>query len=93
MPNLSIKLNPVEESTSVAIWAKKAASQAIFEPTDDLPGFHAYVEGARGAWGIGKTRQESRQDLEEVLIDWATLKLSKGHSIPPFGGVDLTPGR
>ncbi len=83
-----------ERTTLVAIWAKKAALQAVYERTDDLPGYHAYVVGARGAWGIGKTHEEARQDLEEVLVDWARLKLDIGqHDIPAFGGLDLIPDR
>lgn len=77
----------------IAAWASAAISHAEVEPIKDPNGYFATVPGARGAWGFGETIAEAIAELEEVLVDWATLKLSNGHkSIPAMGGIHLVSG-
>lgn len=59
-------------------WAGAAITYASVEPIEDPCGYFATVPGARGAWGFGETTAEAIAELEEVLVDWATLKLSNG---------------
>ncbi len=91
---IEVNTQTKERTSLIGIWAEKAASQAYFERTDDLPGYHAYVEGARGAWGLGATQDEAREDLEKVLVEWAKLMLDLGRDdIPAIGGMDLCSNR
>ena len=77
----------------IATWANAAISHAEVEPIEDPNGYFATVPGARGAWGFGETVAEAINELEEVLVDWATLKLSNGHKgIPAMGGIHLGSG-
>ena len=62
----------------IATWASAAISHAEVEPIEDPNGYFATVPGARGAWGFGETVAEATTELEEVLVDWATLKLPNG---------------
>ena len=74
----------------IARWANAAICHAEVEPIEDPNGYFATVPGARGAWGFGETVAEAITELEEVLVDWARLKLSNGRkSIPAMGGIHL----
>ncbi len=77
----------------IAAWASAAISHAEVEPIQDPNGYFATVPGALGAWGFGETIAEAIAELEEVLVDWATLKLSNGRKgIPAMGGIHLVSG-
>ena len=74
----------------IARWARLAVSHATTDAIADPPGFVASVVGIRGAWGFGCTREQAFEELESVLIDWASLKLDDGDDdIPSMEGVHL----
>ncbi|MHB8914118.1 MAG: type II toxin-antitoxin system HicB family antitoxin [Minisyncoccota bacterium] len=52
--------------------------------------YFATVPRLRGVWGQGKTIEECRQDLHEVIEDWLLLKIHSHDSIPGFQ-FDVTP--
>ena len=60
----------------------------------DPAGFVATVAGIEGAWGFGDSSEEALEELESVLIDWASLKLEDGDDdIPSMEGVHLVIAR
>ncbi len=74
----------------VGLWAKIAVSHATVRSINDPVGAVATVAGIDGAWGFGTSTEQALQDLESVLIDWATLKLEDGDDdIPSMEGVHL----
>ena len=78
----------------IAHWAQVAVAHAIARRSDDPPGMIATVAGVEGAWGYGSTREESLNDLESVLNDWAAMKLRDGDKdIPSMEGVHLVVNR
>lgn len=42
------------------------------------------VPGLRGVWANGKSLEECRQELKEVLEDWFLLKIQSKEKIPGF---------
>ncbi len=38
----------------------------------------------KGVWASGKTLDECRRELQEVLEDWLVLKIKDGDKIPGF---------
>jgi predicted RNase H-like HicB family nuclease len=44
----------------------------------------------QGVWATGKTLEDCRQRLAEVIDGWVLVRLSRGLSIPPLGDVSLT---
>lgn len=59
---------------------------------NDPEGLVATVAGIDGAWGFGNSNssEEALEDLQSVLIDWATLKLEDGdEDIPSMEGLHL----
>jgi len=75
-------------------WAVAAASQAKVRAINDPEGLIATVAGIDGAWGFGNSSEEALEDLQSVLIDWATLKLQDGdEDIPSMEGLHLVVAR
>ena len=67
-----------EIGSSIQEWAEIAITHAVLSDIDDPPGFIATVNGAKGAWGFGDSKQAAIDDLRSVLIGWVTLKLEDG---------------
>ena len=78
----------------VGLWAEVAVAHAMVRAIRDPAGFVATVAGIEGAWGFGDSSEEALEELESVLIDWASLKLEDGDDdIPSMEGVHLVIAR
>ena len=58
----------------------KAKSKMI----DNKKRFYGEVPELRGVWATGKTLEECRQELREVIEGWLILRLKKNLPIPNF---------
>lgn len=54
----------------------KGEDEPIFVSVPELP----------GAWATGKTVEEARKELIEVIEEWILLGVRLGHPIPTIGG-------
>jgi len=52
---------------------------------DDKEPYYGEIPALKGVWASGKTLEECRQNLVEVLEGWILLHLKKGLPIPPVG--------
>ncbi len=66
-------------------YIQAALARAEYEPIEGGE-YCATVPGLRGVIDTGKTIEECRKDLIEVLEGWIALRLSLGMAIPPIGG-------
>ena len=55
----------------------------------DIP-FYGEVSELQGVWATGKTLEECRQNLADVVDGWILIRLARGLSIPPLGEVRIT---
>ena len=62
--------------------ALRRAEYKIIE--SDEPIF-ASVPGLNGVWATGKTFEEARAELIEVIEEWLVLGIKLGHPIPAIG--------
>ena len=51
--------------------------------------FMATVEGLPGVIATGKTIEERREDLIEVIEEWITIRLQRGLNIPAIDGCTI----
>lgn len=51
--------------------------------------FMATVEGLPGVIATGKTIEECREDLIEVIEEWITIRLQRGLSMPTLDGCTI----
>ena len=48
--------------------------------------YYGRIPACKGVWATGKTLEECRAELQEVLDGWVALRLRRGLAIPKVGG-------
>lgn len=67
-------------------YIQAALSKAKYEIIEDEEPYYGEIPELAGVWAIGKTLEECRRNLAEVIDGWLVLRLKKGLPIPPIGG-------
>jgi len=62
-----------------------ALSKAKYEIIEDEEPYYGEVPGLEGVWASGKTLEECRRNLSEVIDGWLVIRLKRGLTIPPIG--------
>jgi len=62
-----------------------ALERAKYEIIDDEEPFYAEVPELEGVWATGKTLEECRRNLAEVIEGWILLRIKKGLPLPRIG--------
>ncbi len=76
----------------VQMWGEAALRHAYLRESADPPGFVATVAGLSGVWASGASRGAALEELLDVLVDWAAIKLDDGDDdIPVIDGVCVYP--
>jgi len=63
-----------------------ALEKAQYKIIDDEYPYFAEVPELEGVWATGKTIEECRNELIEVIEEWIVARLQKGLSIPMLCG-------
>ena len=66
-------------------YIQKALEKAKYKKLEDKSWF-AEIPDFQGVWANGKTVEECRKDLLEVLEEWLLLKIKDGDPIPLIKG-------
>ena len=66
-------------------YIEAALAQAKYEIIEDEEPYYGEVPGLAGVWSTGKTLEECRKNLAEVIDGWIVVRLKKGLSIPKIG--------
>ena len=66
-----------------------ALQQAHYELIDDEEPFYGEVPGLQGVWATGKTLEECRTHLADVIDGWILVRLSRGLLIPPLANAQI----
>ncbi|MCX6673128.1 MAG: type II toxin-antitoxin system HicB family antitoxin [Methanothrix sp.] len=70
--------------------ALRWAEYKIIESDDPV---FVSVPGLNGAWATGKTVEEARAELIEVIEEWLVLGIKLGHTIPAIEGAMINVSR
>ncbi len=70
-----------------------ALSHARYEMIEDEEPFYGEVPELQGVWATGKTLEECRANLNEVIDGWILVRLSRGFTIPEIDGKGIRPPR
>jgi predicted RNase H-like HicB family nuclease len=62
-----------------------ALARANYEIIRDEEPYYGEVPDLKGVWATGKTLEECRKKLAEVIEGWIIIRLKKGLRIPPLG--------
>ncbi len=66
-----------------------AIKNAEYKKLEDGTWF-AKIPGFQGVWANGKTIEECRNELFEVLEEWILLKIRDDESVPVVDGIKLS---
>lgn len=70
----------------IAEYINAALARATYEQIEDKRNpYYAQVRGLKGVWAAGKTLEECRNHLADVIEGWLIVRLRKGLAIPPMG--------
>lgn len=70
----------------IAEYINEALARATYERIEDKRNpYYAQVRGLKGVWATGKTLEQCRNHLAEVIEGWLIVRLRKGLPIPPLG--------
>jgi predicted RNase H-like HicB family nuclease len=72
-----------------AEYIQAALEKAEYEVIDNPEPFYAHVPSLVGVWATGKTVEDCRKELIEVIEEWIVAKLQWGQPIPPMGGLTI----
>ncbi len=71
-------------------YIEAAMQHAHYELIDDDEPYYGEVPELRGVWATGKTLEECRQSLAEVVDGWVLIRIARGLKIPPLGQVQIS---
>ena len=66
-------------------YIEAALERARYEIIEDEEPYYGEVPGLDGVWATGKTLEECRHNLAEVIDGWVVVRLRKGLPIPSIG--------
>jgi predicted RNase H-like HicB family nuclease len=66
-------------------YIEAALARANYEIIRDEEPYYGEVPDLKGVWATGKTLEERRKKLAEVIEGWIIIRLKKGLPIPPLG--------
>lgn len=67
-------------------YIEAALNKAHYDMIQDKEPFYAEVAGLEGVYATGKSLEECRKNLSEVIDDWIVIRLRRGLPIPPIEG-------
>ncbi len=72
-------------------YIQTALEKACYEIIDNPEPYYGEIPDCKGVWATGKTLEECRRNLAEVLDGWIVLRLQRGMSIPSLAGMSIQP--
>ena len=70
-------------------YIEAALQHAHYEIIKDEQPYYGEVPELPGVWATGKSLEECRQSLAEVVDGWVVVRLSRGLTIPPIGQTQI----
>jgi len=71
-------------------YVEEALRRARYEIIEDEEPFYGEIEDLKGVWATGKTLEECRSNLKDVVEGWILLSIKKGLPIPKLGDHEIT---
>jgi len=66
-------------------YIEEALKRAKYEIINDEEPYYGEVPELKGVWATGKTLEECRKNLKEVIEGWLIISIKKGLPIPELG--------
>jgi predicted RNase H-like HicB family nuclease len=66
-------------------YVEEALRRARYDKIEDEEPYYGEVGDLQGVWATGKTLEECRSNLKEVIEGWILLSIKRGFEIPALG--------
>ncbi len=70
-------------------YIEEALKRARYEIIKDKEPYYGEIEELKGVWATGKTLEECRSNLKEVVEGWILVSIKKGLPIPRLGDIEI----
>ena len=70
-------------------YVEEALRRARYEMIQDEEPYYGEVPELKGVWATGKSLEECRERLQEVIEGWILVSLRKNLSIPRLGEYEI----
>ncbi|KUG14273.1 hypothetical protein ASZ90_016087 [hydrocarbon metagenome] len=70
-------------------YIEAARARATYEIIDDEEPYYGEVPDLSGVWATGKTLEECRKNLAEVIDGWIIIRLRRGLPVPKLGDITI----
>ena len=70
-------------------YVEEALRRARYELIDDEEPYYGEVAELKGVWASGKTLEESRENLKDVIEGWLLVSLRKDLPVPNLGAHEI----
>ena len=72
-------------------YVQEALKYARYEIIDNDYPYYGEIPELKGVWATGKTLEECRQNLTDVVDGWLVVRLKKDLKIPKIGKCQIRP--
>ncbi len=66
-------------------YIEAALGRAKYEIIENEEPYYGEVPGLKGVWATGRTLEECRHNLAEVIDGWIVVRLKSGLPVPSIG--------
>ena len=70
-------------------YVEEALRRACYELIDDKEPYYGEVPELKGVWATGKTLEECRENLKDVIEGWILVSLRRYLPVPRLGGREI----
>ncbi len=70
-------------------YIEEALRRAKYEMIEDEDPYYGEVEELEGVWAVGKTLEECRDTLKEVIEGWIMLGIKENDPFPKLGDFEI----
>lgn len=74
-------------------YVEQAMKKAHYEIIESSEQYYGEIQICRGVWATGKTLEECRKNLEDVLEGWILIRIRRGLTMPQINGRKVEPLR
>jgi len=78
-----------EVPTVLIEYIEEALKRARYEIIDDEEPYYGAIAELQGVWATGKSLEECRNTLKEVIEGWIIVSIKKGLPIPKLGDFEI----
>ena len=70
-------------------YIEEALKRACYEIIEDEEPYYGEIKELKGVWATGKTLEECRERLKEVIEGWIIVSIKKDLPIPKLGNIEI----